>query len=71
MCVFESACVYLLAAVLRGAAASVVLSLQLLQDVCDLPHCVECLLGVLDGEQGVVVLLPRRTLVHSDAGTRI
>lgn len=61
-----------LAAVLGGeGAAGVVLLLQILQDQADLLEAVERLLGVLDGEVGVVILLPLRTLVHRYAGTGI
>ena len=54
-----------------GVVPAVVLRLQLLHDVAELLQRLEGLLGVLDGELGVLVLLPLGTLVHSYTGTRV
>lgn len=62
----------ILAAVLSSEGATgVMLLLQLLQDQADLLEALEGLFGVLDGEQGVVLLLSLGTLVHRYAGTGI
>lgn len=55
----------------RGVGADVVLPLQLLQDVAELPQRLEGLLGLLDGELGQVVLVPLRTLVDRQGGTGV
>lgn len=71
--VLQGVCVCpLQAAVLgRRVRADVVLPLQLLQDVAQLPQGLKGLLWLLDGEFGRVVLVPLRTLVDCQGGTGI
>lgn len=60
------------APVLRcGVAPDVVLPLKFLHDVSELFECLKGLFGFLNGELGVLLLLPLRALVHRHAGTCI
>lgn len=55
----------------RAVAPDAVLLLEVLHDVPELLEGLEGLFGFLDGELGVVLLVPLRTLVDRQTGTRI
>lgn len=55
----------------QGVISGFVLPLQLLHDVSELSEGLKGLFGFLDGELGVLFLLPLRALVHRHTGTRI
>lgn len=55
----------------RGVIPEVVLPLKFLHDVSELFECLKGLFGFLNGELGVVLLLPLRALVHRQTGARI
>lgn len=60
------------APVLRcGVTPDVVLSLKFLHDVSELFECLKGLFGFLNGELGVILLLPLRALVNCHTGTCI
>lgn len=60
------------AAVLRcGVVPDIVLPLKFLHDIAELFECLKGLFGFLDGELGVFLLLPLRSLVHGHTGACI
>lgn len=60
------------AAVLRrGVVPDVVLPLKFFHDVAELFECLKGLFGFLNGELGVLLLLPLGALVHRHTGTCI
>lgn len=54
-----------------GVSPDVVLPLQVLHDVSELSEGLKGLFRFLDGELGVLLLLPLRALVHRHSGTSI